>query len=264
MYRSNEVSCKPVCTCRWVAFGLALTLSATFHMPADAQIWRGLTVADEYRCSPYDKDDYRYSQSVERKIVKELGDRIYSPYTDEWFVDTGLTDIEHIVARSEAHDSGLCEASPERKRVFASDLLNLTLASPTLNRMQKSDKDAAEWIPEKNRCWFANRVVLVRLRYDLTIDAREAVALEKILSNCETTEMLISRTSASARERDRLDPRQRPATQGTQDPLALWDDNDDGRITCKEARRHKIAPVPRNHPAYLYMHDGDRDGVVCE
>ena len=48
------------------------------------------------------------------------------------------------------------------------------------------------------------------------------------------------------------------------DPLAIYDDNGNGRITCKEARRHGIAPVPRSHPAYRYMRDGDGDGVVCE
>ena len=46
--------------------------------------------------------------------------------------------------------------------------------------------------------------------------------------------------------------------------LARWDDNGNGRITCAEARRHGIAPVPRGHPAYRYMRDGDGDGVVCE
>ena len=43
-----------------------------------------------------------------------------------------------------------------------------------------------------------------------------------------------------------------------------WDDDGNGRVTCAEARRHGIAPVPRNHPAYAYMRDGDGDGVVCE
>ena len=37
-----------------------------------------------------------------------------------------------------------------------------------------------------------------------------------------------------------------------------------GRITCAEAEHHGIAPVPRNHPAYPCMQDGDGDGVVCE
>ena len=50
----------------------------------------------------------------------------------------------------------------------------------------------------------------------------------------------------------------------TDDPLALYDDNGNGRITCAEAGAHGIAPVRRNHPAYPHMTDGDGDGVVCE
>ena len=30
------------------------------------------------------------------------------------------------------------------------------------------------------------------------------------------------------------------------------------------ARRHGIAPVRSDHPAYPYMRDPDADGVVCE
>lgn len=47
-------------------------------------------------------------------------------------------------------------------------------------------------------------------------------------------------------------------------PLALYDDDGNGRITCAEARAHRIAPVEWGHPAYEHMRDGDRDGVVCE
>ena len=43
--------------------------------------------------------------------------------------------------------------------------------------------------------------------------------------------------------------------------LSLYDDNGNGRITCAEARRHGIAPVPRTHPAYQYMRDGDGDKI---
>ena len=42
------------------------------------------------------------------------------------------------VAISEAHDSGLCVADAGTRRRFASDLLNLTLAVPAVNRRQKS------------------------------------------------------------------------------------------------------------------------------
>lgn len=48
------------------------------------------------------------------------------------------------------------------------------------------------------------------------------------------------------------------------DPLALWDDDGNERITCGEARRHGIAPVTSEHPAYPHMRDSDGDGVVCE
>ena len=147
--------------------------------------WRGLVVAEENRCSPYRRKDYRYSQSLEKKIVNiNLNGRIYSPYTGRFFYSTKETDIEHIVSLSEAHDSGLCAADAQTKRRFASDLRNLTLASPRLNRYEKKYHDAAEWIPKFNRCWFAKTVVLVKRAYGLTVDSNEARALEKILVRC--------------------------------------------------------------------------------
>ena len=59
-----------------------------------------------------------------------------------------------------------------RKR-FTTDLRNLTLASPQVNRHEKSSKDAGEWIRDRNRCWFAGRVLEVKRAYRLTVDPRE-------------------------------------------------------------------------------------------
>ena len=172
-------------SCRWFAVFLAFALVNT----ASAENWRGLPVTPEHRCSPYDKKrDYPYPQSIEQEIVQQLG-AIYSPYTGTCFASTTDTDIEHIVATSEAHDSGLCSAHHETRARFARDLRNLTLASPQLNRFKKSGKDAAEWLPARNQCWFAARVVDVRRTYGLTIDRREAEALEKVLSRCESTNL---------------------------------------------------------------------------
>ena len=227
---------------------------------ASAETWYGLTVAPEQRCSVYDrKRDYPYPQSIERDIVRELG-AVYGPYTGTCFGSTKQTDIEHIVATSEAHDSGLCAASRATRTRFAQDLRNLTLASPEVNRHQKSGKDAGEWIPDRNRCWFAGRVLEVKRAYRLTVDRREAATLERILYRCYGTEMeLIACTAPST------DMRETGASAPAgDDALARYDDNRNGRITCKEARRHGIAPVHRSHPAYRYMRDGDGDGVVCE
>ena len=227
------------------------------------ETWRGLVVAPEHRCSPYNSRDYAYPQSVEGVIVAELGG-IYSPYTGQVFVSTRETDIEHIVARSEAHDSGLCAADLATRRRFASDLLNLTLADPGLNRHVKRDHDATRWMPPTNRCWFANRVVEVRRKYELTIDQLEANALENVLRLCLTTELpdtpggLAPPLARGVPVKPVVGP-----SEGI-DALRLWDDNRNGRITCAEARRHGIAPVPLTHPAYPFMRDGDGDGVVCE
>lgn len=150
--------------------------------------WRGLTVAPESRCSPYSADDYPYPQSVRAEIVADLGG-VFSPYTCERFDSTREADIEHIVARSEAHDSGLCAADAETRRRFARDPDNLTLASPEVNRRDKSGKDAAEWMPDRNRCWFALRVLAVRRSYGLTIDRREADVLDGMLAACSSAEI---------------------------------------------------------------------------
>ena len=97
-----------------------------------------LVVAPEHRCSPYDSDSYPYSQSVEAQIVARMGGRIYGSYTGTTFSSTRETDIEHIVAKSEDHDSGLCSAGAQTRRTFSNDLFNLMLASPSVNRHQKS------------------------------------------------------------------------------------------------------------------------------
>ena len=168
------------------------------------------------------------------------------------------TDIEHVVAASEAHDSGLCAADAATKSRFARDLRNMTLAAPALNRFDKSGKDAAEWVPDRNRCWFAARVVEVKRAYRLIIDRREAAALESIFSSCESTALkpiVCTVPSASGTA---------PAPAACNDALARYDDNRNGRITCKQARRHGISPVRRSHPAYPYMRDSAGDGVVCE
>ena len=240
------------CLAAVVAFALVAGVSA--------ETWQGLTVAPEHRCAPYDKKrDYPYPQSVERDIVRELG-AVYGPYTGTCFSSTRETDIEHIVAASEAHDSGLCARDAETRARFASDLRNLTLASPRVNRHEKSGQDAAEWVPDRNRCWFAGRVVEVRQAYGLTVDRREAQALERILAGCESTalEPIVCTVPTSSGASAASSP------ESGADALALYDDNRNGRITCKEARRHGIAPVSRSHPAYPFMRDADNDGVVCE
>ncbi len=113
---------------------IALVGTAAAAETAEPETWRGLIVAPEHRCTPYDRAGYPYPPTIEVQIVAAQGGRIYGPYTGRIFSNTRRTDIEHIVALSEAHDSGLCAASAELRRRFATDLLNLTLAAPAVNR----------------------------------------------------------------------------------------------------------------------------------
>ena len=214
---------------------------------------------------PYDADEYHYSPSVEPRIVGAQGG-IYGPYTGTWFETIKETDIEHIVARSEAHDSGLCAATAATRKKFASDLLNLTLASPSVNRHQKSANDIAEWLPGLNQCWYVDRTLQVRREYGLTIDRAEADAVDRVLTGCQSTDMIVLSpgTTTTATATPTRSPQTPPVPSTDVDALALWDDNGNVRITCAETRAHGVTPVHRGHPAYQYMRDADGDGIVCE
>ena len=221
------------------------------YSPLSAETWMGLEVKPENRCSAYNRDrDYPYSQSLEPAIAARMGG-IWCRYTGKIYRSLRQTDIEHVVALSEAHDSGLCATDAATKRRFANDLLNLTPSDPAVNRYQKAGKDAGEWMPKIDPRGFAETIIRVKLKYALSIDETERKALEKALSRDTLT---VFPDSLEALENTPVE----------KSPLDLWDDNGNGQITCAEARRHGIAPVPRNHPAYPFIRDGDGDGWVCE
>ena len=171
---------------------LCLTILPQPHTTRASDTWNGLVIAPENRCSPYDRKHYPYPQSVELDIIASMQGRIYGPYTGRYFSNRRQTDIEHIVAVSEAHDSGLCNASANLRRQFAADLLNLTLAAPRINRCNKGGKcgyDASQWQPPMNRCWYAARIVAVKRKYQLTVDLDEARELRDMLAPCTSTDM---------------------------------------------------------------------------
>ena len=184
--------------------------------PADAETWRGLRVCEEQPRDGYDRDAFGQGySSLEDEIIAALpptmkaGGQVYTPYSciafDITAAGTAATDIEHIVALAEAHDSRIADG---RRRDIASDLDNLTIADPTVNRSEKSDRDAAEWMPARHGAWFAERVIAVKLEYGLSVDPAERDALAALLAgtgaelNCldadTTAPTVIISTTASA------------------------------------------------------------------
>ena len=162
--------------------------------PADAETWRGLQVCEEQSRDGYDRDAFgsAYS-SLEDEIIDMLppsmkaGGQVYTPYSclpfDITSDGTAATDIEHIVALAEAHDSRIAD---DQRRAIAADLDNLTIADPTVNRSEKSDRDAAEWTPARHGAWFAERVIAVKLEYGLSVDPAERDALQRLLAGSES------------------------------------------------------------------------------
>ena len=60
---------------------------------------------------------------------------------------------------------------------------------------------------------------------------------------------------------------QTPEEPTAEEWLDRCDANDNGRVTCAEARAEACgAPIPvtKDYPLYQFMRDGDGDGRVCE
>lgn len=147
----------------------------------------GIVIAPESREVPYYREAYDYPASIERDVIDNQGGH-FSPYTLRCFDDPHDTQIDHIVALAEAHDSGMGTRTDSVKVRFARDLDNLTTTAPSVNS-RKSDKDPAEWLPEHNRCWYLGVWIEVKRKYGLTMDQAEADAILGMLGSCSTYDL---------------------------------------------------------------------------
>ena len=112
------------------------------------------------------------------------------PYTGEHRVFTERSEvselqIDHVVALSDAWQKGAQELSADERYAFATDALNLLAVDGAMNK-QKSDGDAATWLPKnkKFRCQYVARQVSVKYKYGLWVTQAEKEAISRILTNC--------------------------------------------------------------------------------
>jgi hypothetical protein len=96
-----------------------------------------------------------------------------------------VIDIDHVVALSNAWQTGAAYFDKNTRLLIANDPLNLLAVDAKLNR-QKGDGDAATWLPPNKsfRCEYVARQVAVKSKYKLWVTEPEKVAITKILSNC--------------------------------------------------------------------------------
>ncbi len=93
--------------------------------------------------------------------------------------------IDHLIPLSDAWQKGAQKWSETKRKEFANDPLNLLAVDGPLNG-QKSDSDAATWLPPRKsyRCAYIARQIEVKAKYELWVTAAEKDAMKGVLSSC--------------------------------------------------------------------------------
>ena len=101
--------------------------------------------------------------------------------------------IDHVVALSNAWQTGAFKLTLATRTQFANDPLNLLAVDGRLNS-QKGDGDAATWLPplKSFRCKYVARQISVKAKYGLWVTPPEKVAMGVILSKCSIQEVITS------------------------------------------------------------------------
>ena len=112
----------------------------------------------------------------------------WSWYDEIELDDPGEVQIDHMVPLLEAHQSGASEWASPRRVDFANDLgspASLAAVSASSNQ-HKSAQDPAEWKPPSRSAWcqYARDWTTVKVRWALTADPAEIVALREMLATC--------------------------------------------------------------------------------
>ena len=141
--------------------------------------------------------------SLRQRILKrELGDSAVldgctvvsgefdEPYTGVHMIFTEKSQvskiqIDHVVALSDAWQKGAQYKDYEIRNKIATDPLNLLAVDGQANN-QKSDGDAATWLPsnKKFRCQYVARQVSVKYKYGLWVTEAEKNAILRVLESC--------------------------------------------------------------------------------
>ena len=160
--------------------------------------------------------------------------------------------VDHIIARNYACEHGGFDWSDEEIRRFINDQDNLAVVASSENT-RKGDKGPADYLPARNRCWYAARWETLAERYGLSLPERDRERLAATLAEPECE--------------GHVDATVTPVPTATPTPAP-----GDAYASCEEAEAAGEERVVgsrgagRGFPAELVpsARDGDGDGVVCE
>ncbi len=116
---------------------------------------------------------------------------LIDPYTSKTIkfqrgsVSSQAIQIDHVVALSDAWQKGAQQLSFDDRVRLANDPLEL-LAVDGLANQEKSDADAASWLPSNRafRCQYVSRQIAIKQKYRLWVTRTEKDAMMRILSTC--------------------------------------------------------------------------------
>ena len=134
------------------------------------------------------RDLTNITYKVGTRECKVIAGQLLDPFTGKVITFSAtkvVIDIDHVVALSNAWQTGAAYFDKNKRSQIANDPLNLLAVDSKLNR-QKGDGDAATWLPPSKafRCEYVARQVAVKAKYGLWVTQPEKVAIDKILSTC--------------------------------------------------------------------------------
>ena len=93
--------------------------------------------------------------------------------------------IDHVVALSNAWQTGAFKLTYEKRLALANDPMNLLAVKGRLNS-QKGDGDAATWLPPRKniRCAYVAQQIVVKAKYGLWVTPPEKAAMVALLAKC--------------------------------------------------------------------------------
>ena len=133
-----------------------------------------------------DLTDVTYKEGT--RDCKVIAGQLLDPFSGKVIIFSPtkvVIDIDHVVALSNAWQTGAAYFDKAVRTQIANDPLNLLAVDSKLNR-QKGDGDAATWLPPSKsfRCAYVARQVAVKAKYKLWVSEPEKVAITKILTSC--------------------------------------------------------------------------------
>ena len=165
--------------------------------------------------------------------------------------------IDHVVALSDAWQSGAQEISAQERLQLANDPENLLAVDGPANQ-QKSDSDAATWLPANAsfRCSYVARQIRVKAKYHLWVKPAEKEAMINVLTPCAGAAEAPPAPKPAPDAPAPVPQADAPPAQNPAPALAFQ--------TCADARAAGYRNMHRGAPGYSDHLDRDGDGIACE